>query len=303
MLAFGRPEALPLLALAAVPFILYVKASANRRRALSALGGRLPDPRWKLLASTAALVLLALASAEPRLIARREVEVPFDQAPLLYSKSVLHVLVLDKSSSMLAADVSPSRCEAARSFARKYLERLPPSDTAALILFSAGADVVGPVLPEAALAALSSYKCGERYTALGDALTAALGLASAAGMPAVVVVVSDGGWNYGSNPLEVAEAFARLNVTLVAVRVGSDPRGGLLGELAAKAGGRFYELDAFSAEALDELAAEARERGRYSALEVRGMAKLVVEEVTPVPPELMLVPALALALAVLADGV
>jgi Ca-activated chloride channel family protein len=303
VITFGRPEALSLLLLLAVPLALYKRASARRTVALKALGGRLPRLEWRLLGWLAALLLLVLAAAEPAVVRRVSLEVPFEQAHLLNATSVLHIVVLDVSRSMLEADVPPSRCEAAKAFAAEYLRSASPADLVLLVNFSQTVEL-SPVMParEAAQAVLG-FACGGRYSAVGDALSAALSAVRASGMPASVLLVTDGGWNYGSNPLDVAPGFRELKTPLAVVRVGSDPRGAaLLPRVAEGAGGRYYELDAASAGIAAELARAVGEEGRYAALSARGLARVEAVERVPVPAEALLLPALAALVALLRDG-
>jgi Ca-activated chloride channel family protein len=118
-----------------------------------------------------------------------------------------------------------------------------------------------------------------------------------------VLLVTDGGWNYGSNPLDVAPGFRELKTPLAVVRVGGDPRGAaLLPQVAEEAGGRYYELDAASASIAAELARAVGEEGRYAALSAKGLARVEVVERVPVPAEALLLPALAALVALLRDG-
>uniref|UniRef100_A0A7J3X9E8 VWA domain-containing protein n=1 Tax=Thermofilum pendens TaxID=2269 RepID=A0A7J3X9E8_THEPE len=303
MITFGRPEALPLLILAAVPVVLHRRASARRAAALRTLGGRLPRLEWRSLGWLATLLLLVLAAAEPAVVRTVSVEVPLERAHLLNMTSVLHVVVLDVSRSMLEVDVPPNRCEAAKSFAAGYLGSASPADMAVLVNFSQTAGLSKVVPAREAASLVSNLTCGGRYSAVGDALAAALSVVRASGVPASVLLLTDGGWNYGSDPLEIAPSFKELGAALVVVRVGSDPRGAaLLPSVAERAGGRYYELDAVSASIAAEVARATEEEGRYAALSARGLAKVDVVEREPLPAEALLLLAFAAAAALLRDG-
>jgi Ca-activated chloride channel family protein len=303
VITFGRPEALPLLLLLAVPLALYERASARRAVALKALGGRLPGLRWRLLGWLAALLLLVLAAAEPAVVRTVSVEVPFEDAHLLNATSVLHVIVLDVSRSMLEADVPPNRCEAAKAFAAEYLRAAPQADLAVLVNFSQTVGLSRAMPAREAARSVAGITCGGRYSAVGDALAAALSVARASGMPAVVLLLSDGGWNYGSNPLDAAPSFKELKIPLVVVRAGSDPRGAsLLPSVAERASGRYYELDSASVGLTAEVARAAEGEGRYAALSAKGLARVDVVERMPVPAEALLLPALALFAVLTRDG-
>ena len=88
--------------------------------------------RWTLLLQLAALTALLLAAARP-------VAAP----PLRVNKAAV-VIAFDASRSMLATDVEPSRLEAARALAERFVAQAPASTRIGLVSFSDVASVLVP---------------------------------------------------------------------------------------------------------------------------------------------------------------
>src|SRR3954471_17606259 len=175
-MSFAWPTAL--LALALVPLLLLACVLVQRRRVKYALRfTNLPmlanivdrAPRWRrhvppllVLTSLAALIVAVarpqIASAVPR-------------------KEGTVILAIDRSGSMLATDVSPSRIAAARAAATTFIRGLPSGFKIGLVSFSDQADVVLPPTSDhqAAVKALSTLEA-DNGTALGDAITRSLDL-------------------------------------------------------------------------------------------------------------------------------
>ncbi|RIH89370.1 VWFA-related Acidobacterial domain protein [Meiothermus luteus] len=80
--------------------------------------------RWPLGLQLLALLLLLLAAARP-----------VASPPLPTNKAAV-VLAIDVSRSMLASDLNPSRLEAAKATARKFVELAPPTTQIGLVSFS-----------------------------------------------------------------------------------------------------------------------------------------------------------------------
>ncbi|GIW28017.1 MAG: aerotolerance protein BatA [Meiothermus sp.] len=86
--------------------------------------------RWPLALQLLALFLLLLAAARP-----------VASPPLPTNKAAV-VLAVDTSRSMLAADLNPSRLEAAKATARKFIELAPPTTQIGLVSFSDSASAL-----------------------------------------------------------------------------------------------------------------------------------------------------------------
>ncbi|ABL79150.1 vWA domain-containing protein [Thermofilum pendens] len=283
-------------------YAVYRRAKRVQEGIRRALPGELPGLTPRLALASAIALLLVLAASEPRVVEVKRVELPLEEAYKLSGVPTLHVVVLDESKSMLSADVYPDRCTLAKRFAEKYIEGLQPSDLVVLVFFSSSSNATGPLPRDNALRALDGYTCRYRYTALGDALVSAYSVLAASGLPGAVVVVSDGGWNYGSDPLQVAQSIRASNYSLVLVRVGGDPRGSLMRDVASKANGKYLELDAFSQDLAPSIASNVSATARYEALRLAGLAYADVTVETPVGREPLLLLAALLAALLFRDG-
>jgi Ca-activated chloride channel family protein len=198
-----------LLALALVPLaaIAYGAAQRRRRAAADAFAGpavrasALPRaPGWRRHAPIAvyglALAALAVALARPE----TTVAVPTEQATV--------VLAIDRSGSMRATDVSPSRLAAVKSAAARFLDSVPRRVKVGAVTYNGQADVLAaPESDRAPVRAAIEAIEAKGGTASGDGLQAALDLIRRGGAerpPAVVVLISDGKSTKGSDPVEVA---------------------------------------------------------------------------------------------------
>ena len=236
-MSFASP--IYLLALAVVPLAFLVQAAARRRARRYAV--RFPGvptlapllPRvspWRrripLALFLAALAALALALARPH----ATVAVPREQASV--------VLVTDVSRSMLATDVDPSRLEAARAAAERFLDEVPDEALVGAVAFSEEPHTVeAPTDDRDTVAALIDSLSADGGTATGDALAAALAMVDGRGerkVPAAIVMLSDGKATTGRDPLPVAREARRVDVPIHTVALGSRgaiievPGGGLL---------------------------------------------------------------------------
>ena len=223
-MSFGSPVFLAALAL--VPLAL-VAHSMSRRRArryavrypgVSTLAPLLPRvSSWRrvvpLTLFLASLAMLALALARPH----ATVAVPKEQASI--------VLVTDVSRSMLAEDVDPSRLEAARAAAQRFLEELPEEARVGAVAFSTDPHtVVPPTDDRGEIEDLIDALSADGGTAAGDALAAAVGLVDgpAEGRPpAAIVLLSDGETTTGRDPLPVARQAGRQGIPIHTVALGT----------------------------------------------------------------------------------
>jgi Ca-activated chloride channel homolog len=224
--SFASPAFLAALAL--VPFALAAHIVAQRRARRYAV--RFPGvptltpllPRvssWRrrvpLALFLAALAALSLALARPH----ATVAVPREQASI--------VLVTDVSGSMMADDVEPTRLDAARAAARRFLEEVPDEARVGAVAFSTDPHTVEPPTEdhgkiEDVLDSLNA----NGGTATGDALATALDLVdngpAAKRPPAAIVLLSDGETTTGRDPIPVARAARRLHIPIHTVALGTD---------------------------------------------------------------------------------
>jgi Ca-activated chloride channel family protein len=189
-----------------------------------------------------ALTALLLGAAKPT----ARVPVPREEATVM--------LVVDVSGSMEADDVKPTRLDAARDAAGRFLDKLPARFQVGLVIFSSEAEtLVQPTTDRTAVRdALTSLRA-DGSTAMGDGLSNALdaiesarqadsgsrGGAGAAtpdpggsgaggtepgrntGPPAVTLLLSDGANMAGVNPLGQAERARDLGVPVYTIALGT----------------------------------------------------------------------------------
>jgi len=230
-MSFAFPLALA--GLVIVPVLLAAYLVVQRRRATYALRfTNLPllanvvdrAPRWRRHVPPAVVLLslaaLILAMARPQMA----VAVPRKEGTV--------ILAIDRSGSMLATDVSPTRMAAARAAATTFVKGLPEGFKVGLVSFSDQADVVLPPTRDhdRAVQALTTLQA-DNGTALGDAITRSvdLGLTSRTtgttpkGTPLIVLLLSDGANTTGdTEPLAAAEIAANDKVPVYTVALGTD---------------------------------------------------------------------------------
>lgn len=226
-MSFASPLALP--ALLVVPLAIFAHVAAQRRRrrfpvrytALSTLAAVVgEEPRYKrhvpFALLTLALAALALSLARPE----RTVAVPVERASV--------VLVTDVSRSMSATDVSPSRLEAARRAAQRFIDKVPGELRVGLVAFSDGAQTLQtPTTDREVLAGALRTLQPISGTATGAGLRTALddlqiGLDSTARRPpSAIVLLSDGSATDGTAAYEVANEAKRLRVPIYTVALGT----------------------------------------------------------------------------------
>jgi Ca-activated chloride channel family protein len=286
-MSFASPAFLAALAL--VPLALLAHSASRRRArryavrypAVATLAPLLPRvSSWRrLLPLTlflASLAMLAVALARPH----ATVAVPKEQASI--------VLVTDVSRSMLAEDVDPSRLEAARSAAQRFLQEVPEEARVGAVAFSTDPHTVEPPSDDRGkIEELVDALSADGGTAAGDALAVAVGLVDGPAEdrpPAAILLLSDGETTTGRDPLPVARRAGRLGIPIHTVALGTrtatitTPDGTLIPvppdpeamrRIAELSGGRAFEVDD-----ADELA------GLYEDLGSRVATEEELREVT-----------------------
>lgn len=219
-------EPLFLIALALVPLAALAYAAAQRRRRAAADAFAAPavrasalprTPGWRRHAPIAlyglALAALAIALARPE----ATVAVPTEQATV--------VLAIDRSGSMRATDVAPTRLAAMQSAASRFLDRVPRRVKVGAVAFNGRTAVLAaPTADRAPVREAVAAIEAKGGTASGDGLAAALDLIRRGGAdrpPAAAVLISDGTSTRGSDPVEVAREAADLGVPVYTVSLGT----------------------------------------------------------------------------------
>jgi Ca-activated chloride channel family protein len=225
-ITFASPIAL--LGLALIPIAMLLQRTFRRRAqkyavrytgvsTLSAVIGTTPAWRRHLPAALALLAMasLILALAKPN----RTVAVPAEQASV--------VLVTDHSRSMMATDVAPTRLEAARAAALRFLAKVPGPVRVGAVAYSDAPDAVqAPTTRRDDVRRIINGLIADGSTATGDALAAALdGIArdrkNGKRPPAAIVLLSDGKTTTGRDPLQVARLAGRAKVPIFTVALGT----------------------------------------------------------------------------------
>lgn len=163
------------------------------------------------------ITLLTLALARPRGGAMRGEATP-------------HILLIDRSASMAATDVEPSRLEEAKALARALVDRLPEDDPVMIVAFAATPQVVLPFTTDRTRirSALETIQATDAPTHLAEALATAeatamsriegallaaeTGGTAPASREARIVVFSDGA---------IAEPATTSGLPIEYVRIGS----------------------------------------------------------------------------------
>jgi Ca-activated chloride channel homolog len=225
--SFAAP--LFLLALLAVPAValLYVLAHRRRRRAAAAFVRphmRASVVRWApgwrrhlpIALYAVAVAVLIVAVARPQ----ATVAVPVERANVL--------LVTDESSSMRATDVAPTRLEAAKAAAERFLDDVPGRVNVGAIGFSTYPRLLSAPTRdrEAVRDALATLRA-RGSTATGDALDLAITTLRRTPRPgerrppAAIVLLSDGRPTRGRDVDAVAARARRLRIPIFTVSLGT----------------------------------------------------------------------------------
>jgi Ca-activated chloride channel family protein len=137
-------------------------------------------------------------------------------------------ICIDTSGSMASTDVVPTRAQAAKEAAKAFIEESPAGTKIGIISFAGAAGVVAQLSADhqAVLAALDQIPLPNGATAIGDALKLAAGLLPPTGHR-VVILITDGVNNTGTDPLEMAQYLGAHHVPVYTVGIGT-PNGGLI---------------------------------------------------------------------------
>ena len=225
-MSFGSPAFLGALALVPAVLAAYVIGRRRARRyavrfpgvaTLAPLMPRVSSWRRRVPVALflASLAALSVALARPH----ATVAVPKEQASI--------VLVTDVSGSMRAEDVEPSRLDAARSAAQRFLDEVPEEARVGAVAFSTDPHTVeAPTDDRGAVQDVLESLSADGGTATGDALAAALDLVDngprAKRPPAAIVLLSDGETTTGRDPIPVARAARRQRIPIHTVALGTE---------------------------------------------------------------------------------
>jgi Ca-activated chloride channel family protein len=281
---FASPEYL--WALLVVPAFLLFAALLRRRRArytvaftnvdvvadvLARRRGVLPRRKLAVVLFALGLAALALALAQP------VVRLPNP------TRTTSVILLVDVSQSMEALDVSPSRLQAAVTAMHDFVHAVPAGDQVGLVTFSDKVEtLVDPTTEHAAVESRLDTLSPQGGTALGEGVVAAvkllvsslgaqgIGRTAGQGLPAAIVLESDGEQNRGTvSPYQATQVAAAAGIPIYGVALGKHgsfitqgsgfyalkipvpPSPATVGLLARGTGGKAYS--ATNAQSLDSI--------------------------------------------------
>ena len=226
-MSFAQPAFLAGLVL--LPLLVLAYRSHERRRLaraeafasapmLASVAPRRPGWRRHAPLAAYALALIALVAALARPQATVAVEV--ERASI--------VLATDRSGSMQATDVAPTRLQAARDAASEFLATVPPRIRVGLVAFNHNARTLQtPTVDRRAVREALSAVEPAGGTATGEALAAALAnLERQRGddgtqAPGAIVLLTDGASTRGREPEELARRARRLKIPIYTVALGT----------------------------------------------------------------------------------
>jgi Ca-activated chloride channel family protein len=188
-----------------------------------------------------AFVPLTVALARPVSV----VSVPTDQTTI--------ILAIDVSFSMCSTDIPPNRLEAAKAAALSFVQRQKASTNIGVVAFSGFAELVQTPTtdPELLQSAIESLLTGRR-TAIGSAIEKSLEtiaeidpnvaplekpgssegsptpVPQGAYVPEIIVLLTDGRSNVGTQPLAAAQKAADRGVRVYTIGFGTDDGGQLM---------------------------------------------------------------------------
>ncbi|HEY1429904.1 MAG TPA: VWA domain-containing protein, partial [Candidatus Tumulicola sp.] len=137
-------------------------------------------------------------------------------------------ICIDTSGSMASTDVAPTRALAAKTAAQAFINETPSGTKIGIIAFAGDASLVQPLSADRnqVIASLENVPQPDGATAIGDALKLAAQNLPDAGHR-VVVLITDGVNNAGTDPLQAAQWLGQHNVPVYTVGIGTS-QGGLI---------------------------------------------------------------------------
>lgn len=210
--------------------VIFIYLTIRRRRFVKQLG--LSDSiYWYIiqLFKVMGIILLVLAMTIPVSIHIREKHLPLEELSpevksILENLTTLHVLIVDESLSMLyIEEANTSRYNYVVEFIEEYLKQLPINDIVLITGFAEDSRIICVGKPSYCIGKLSEIKPGRNYTNIDEALGYAKTYADASQYPSVFIVVSDGVYTKGGDPINTV-LFINETYPVLFVRIGLDPR-------------------------------------------------------------------------------
>ena len=226
-MSFAAP--LVLIALAAIPVLIFLYGGVQRDRRRAAAAFAAPKlaasvtprrPGWRrhapMLIVLLAIAALVVAAAKPQ----RSVAVPVERASIM--------LVTDVSGSMQATDVKPTRLEAARAAARRFVNEVPKGVNVGVMALSSKPRVLAsPTSDRDAVNAALTQLTPRGGTGTGEAIQAATRIlnrvpgVNGKRPPAAIVLISDGSSTGTVDPVAAAQAARKARIPIYTVALGT----------------------------------------------------------------------------------
>ncbi len=243
---------------------------------------------WATLAGKFLLVIVAIMLiASPYLLTVEKRSITVEEA---MSRRCTVIVLLDVSKSMSYDDRFSMEMEVLREIVRNLR-----NSSLIIVKFAGMSEVVYAGNGENLGLELSP---NETYTSIGDALMFARGLARG---PSVVILLSDGGNNGGSDPIKAAEALKKSKIPVIAVQIGegASTNASLMRSIAEITGGKFF-LGVPDLKSIGEVIVSS---GKYAALKASGRAEVkVLRRDYDTPRDLLMILLVALVILELAGG-
>jgi Ca-activated chloride channel family protein len=170
-----------------------------------------------MLAAATAFAVLILAAAKPQ----RTVAVPVERASI--------VLATDASGSMRATDLKPSRLDAAKKAAVRFVEEVPRRVSIGVLAFNGAPRVLqSPTRDREAVRAAINSLTTSGATATGEAIAAATQMLRPVATPgrrrppAAILLLSDGTSTRGREPVSLARDARSVGVRVHTIALGTD---------------------------------------------------------------------------------
>lgn len=255
-MSFAHPAYIAIALIAAAFFAMLYRVFERRRAGQTIAYSSLPfliaataPRRWPQRALTGAWIvavaLAAFALSGPHVRA------------MVPSLGGSVVLCIDTSGSMSAADVQPTRAQAALAAMRAFIEKAGPQTAIGIISFATDAQALAqPTRDRDQIqSALDAIPAPNGATAIGDALSLAQRILPPTGARAVVLI-TDGENNAGTDPMQAAQALGAAHIPLYTIGIGTNSGAFIPGTLqtagidedalrayAAAAGGAYSRAD------------------------------------------------------------
>ena len=214
-----------------IALTLYILAYREKKKITQATGSVI-DYKWHIIQvlKVLALILIVIASTVP--VQEKMIEenvigqfTPEELKRHVFNISALHVILVDISRSMSYKDEdNTTRLEIALDFVKTYLNLLSRNDLVMLIEFAKEPRRICIGNVSVCISSVNKIRGYENYTSITNALVYAYDYAKAAQVPAIFVIVSDGAYNYGGNPIDSIVMINKSGYPVLFVRVGLDPR-------------------------------------------------------------------------------